>query len=283
MVTELIHNTFDTARMVAFYRALETERPTARFHDPYARLLAGERGEEIVQKLPRATMEMWAIVLRTCIYDEILLRLIEQEQVDTVLNLAAGLDTRPYRLALPASLRWIEVDRAEVLSYKEEKLAGIDPRCRLERQALDITDAQARTTLLNRVSEESKNIAILAEGLLVYLTIDQVSSLAADLRRYDTLRWWLTEYLSPLALQRDEGYWNTFTAEGAQTRFAPPGGSSFFQLHGWQIAEFRSPLAEALRLKLPVRFGWLLRPLVQLTAKYAQDANANAGGFILLK
>src|SRR5947207_9151051 len=140
MATTLIQNTFDTARMVAFYRALETERPAARFHDSYARLLAGERGEEIVKSLPRAATEMWAIVLRTCVYDEILQHTIEQEQVDIVLNLAAGLDTRPYRLALPASLRWIEVDHAEVLSYKAEKLADIEPKCQLEREPLDITD-----------------------------------------------------------------------------------------------------------------------------------------------
>ena len=283
MVTTLIQNTFDTARMVAFYRALESERPAARFHDPYARLLAGEHGEEIVKSLPRATTEMWAIVLRTCIYDELLLRVIEQEQIDTVLNLAAGLDSRPYRLALPASLRWIEVDHANVLSYKEEKLAEVEPKCRLEREALDITDVEARATFLDKVSGESKNIFVLAEGLLIYLTTDQVISLATNLRRYEAIHWWLTEFVSPLALQRDESYWNSFASESAQTRFAPPGGLAFFRERGWQVAEFRAPLAEALRLKLPIRFSWLLRPLMRLTAKYAPEADTTNGGFILLK
>jgi O-methyltransferase involved in polyketide biosynthesis len=40
-----IENVSDTARWVAMYRALESDRPDAHFHDPYARLLAGERGD----------------------------------------------------------------------------------------------------------------------------------------------------------------------------------------------------------------------------------------------
>jgi len=37
-----------------------------------------------------------------------------------VVNLAAGLDARPYRMSLPASLQWIEVDLPEILAYKEK-------------------------------------------------------------------------------------------------------------------------------------------------------------------
>src|SRR5438270_9577471 len=110
MVSLLIKNSFDTACMVAFYRALEGERPGGHFRDPHARLLAGERGAEIIRLLPTSAEERWAFVTRTCVYDEIILRLIEQEQIDTVINLGAGFDVRPYRLSLPASLRWIEAD-----------------------------------------------------------------------------------------------------------------------------------------------------------------------------
>ena len=56
-----------------------------------------------------------------------------QHGVDLVVNLAAGLDTRPYRMALPPSLRWVEVDLPDILDYKEEILAGAAPACALER------------------------------------------------------------------------------------------------------------------------------------------------------
>ncbi len=67
-------------------------------------------------------------VARTYAFD----RLIDQalaEGVDLVVNLAAGLDARPYRMALPPSLRWVEVDLPEILDYKTDALASATPRC----------------------------------------------------------------------------------------------------------------------------------------------------------
>src|SRR2546427_252302 len=100
----------DTARWVALYRAMESERPDALFRDPYARRLAGERGERIVASMRRGRAMAWPMIVRTAVLDELILRAIERDGVDTVLNLAAGLDTRPYRLPLPSSLRWVEAD-----------------------------------------------------------------------------------------------------------------------------------------------------------------------------
>ena len=47
----VISNVSDTARWVALYRAMETDRPDALFKDPYARRLAGAEGEEIVNTI----------------------------------------------------------------------------------------------------------------------------------------------------------------------------------------------------------------------------------------
>src|SRR5260370_39023048 len=59
----------DTANWVAYYRALESERPDAIFHDPYARALAGERGERITNEMPRARQYGWPMVVRTAVMD----------------------------------------------------------------------------------------------------------------------------------------------------------------------------------------------------------------------
>ena len=40
------------------------------------------------------------------------------------MNLGAGLDARPYRMELPETLRWIEVDYPQVIDWKAEKLGG---------------------------------------------------------------------------------------------------------------------------------------------------------------
>src|SRR5882724_9127046 len=141
-----VRNVSDTARWVAYFRARETQRPDALFRDPYAERLAGERGFEIARTLPDGNKHEWAWVARTHLFDEFVSREVEQG-ADLVLNLAAGLDARPYRMQLPAELRWIEVDLPDIIPYKEEILANEKPRCRLERLALDLADEQARRRL----------------------------------------------------------------------------------------------------------------------------------------
>ena len=118
-----LRNISDTARWVAIYRAIESERPDALFHDPFARRLAGERGERIAETMEFANRNAWSFVARTVVFD----RFIEDSiasGADMVVNLAAGLDTRPYRMALPSNLPWIEVDLPDLLDYKIAMLAN---------------------------------------------------------------------------------------------------------------------------------------------------------------
>jgi methyltransferase (TIGR00027 family) len=227
--------------------------------------------------------EIWPIVVRSCVYDEIVLRTIEQQKVDMVLNLGAGLDTRPYRLQLPASLRWIEVDRPEVLAYKEELLVDEKLTCILEREALDITNARARGRLLKHVGEEGQRVFVLAEGLLAYLAVEQVASLATDLHKQAAMRWWLTEFVPEVILGRDG--WNAIASDGVQMRFAPPGGVEFFRLHGWEVTEFRHPMQEVLRMKMQVRRKWLLQLVAWLQAlsKHEGETRYAMGGFFLFE
>jgi O-methyltransferase involved in polyketide biosynthesis len=58
-------NISDTARWVAWYRALESERVDAWFRDPLARRLAGTRGERIAEGMPFANRNAWSFVART--------------------------------------------------------------------------------------------------------------------------------------------------------------------------------------------------------------------------
>ena len=62
------------------------------------------------------------MVIRTLIIDDLIQKAVVAG-ADTVVNLGAGLDARPYRMALPESLRWIEVDYPQVIDWKADKLA----------------------------------------------------------------------------------------------------------------------------------------------------------------
>jgi O-methyltransferase involved in polyketide biosynthesis len=105
-----IRHISDTALWVAVYRAKESERADAVFRDPYARKLAGDRGMQIAAAMPFAQRHSWGYIARTWLVDQVIEREVQQG-TDMVINLAAGLDSRPYRMPLPASLRWVEVDR----------------------------------------------------------------------------------------------------------------------------------------------------------------------------
>src|SRR5947209_5296580 len=111
----LINHVSDTATWVAYYRALESDRPDALFHDPFAKILDGEKGKKISESMKSTSKyTQWTIVIRTVIIDRFIEKMIS-EGVDTVLNLGAGLDSRPYRMTLPKSLLWIEVDHPHLI------------------------------------------------------------------------------------------------------------------------------------------------------------------------
>src|SRR5216117_4095666 len=146
-----IEHISDTARWVAFYRAMETERPDAIFSDPFARRLAGLRGEQIVDQIKRGRKMAWAMIVRTQSFDEIIMQAVNERGVDTVLNIAEGLDARPWRMKLPPSLQWVDVDLPDILNYKAELLKGQSPVCRYEAIAADMTDPEARRDVFTKV------------------------------------------------------------------------------------------------------------------------------------
>ena len=162
----LIRNISDTACWAAVYRARESERSDALFRDPLARLLAGARGEQIAVSMPFNDRVSWSWVARTVLYDQFIAAEIDQG-VDMVINLAAGLDARPYRMTLPASLQWIEVDLPEILTYKEQVLASERPACKLERLRLDLSDVTARRESVHQGRDVAgADLQVAGDGLL---------------------------------------------------------------------------------------------------------------------
>src|SRR5512132_2375450 len=88
-----LRNISDTANWVAVYRALESERPDAHFRDPFARRLAGERGERIARDAEFAVRNSWSFVARTMLFDRFISEAVAGG-ADMVVSLAAGLDAR---------------------------------------------------------------------------------------------------------------------------------------------------------------------------------------------
>lgn len=227
-----VSNISDTARWVAYHRALESERPDALFSDPLARRLAGRQGEAITQRFESHRSD-WAFVMRTLAFDELIAAEIARG-ADLVVNLAAGFDARPYRLDLPADLRWVEVDLPPLIAEKEALLAGEVARCRLERVALDLADVTARQALLARLGREAQHILFLSEGLLIYLAPDEVAALARDLAATRNAHTWVMDLVNRILLKLLSQTWGrALKKAGAPFKFAPREGAHFFEPCGW--------------------------------------------------
>lgn len=279
----LIRNISDTARWVAMYRAMESERPDALFHDRWARTLAGERGRAIFEGLPRGSNLAWPMIVRTAVMDEIIEREVAAG-ADTVVNLAAGMDMRPYRLRLPASLRWVEVDLAPILDEKEALIAGETPCCELERIRADLADEGARRASLARALAASTRALIVSEGLLIYLDDASVAALARDLAAEPAARLWLFDIAHPKLLAWLSKRSGRFTAEGgAPFRFAPANNTAFFEPFGWREREYRGGMHEALRLKRMPPFFWLFAIRGLFMSKKTKAMYQRFSGYALLE
>jgi len=278
-----IEHISDTARWVAVYRAMESERPDAIFKDPYARALAGERGEVIEHAMRRGMSAAWAMIVRTAVFDEIILATIAREGVDMVVNLAAGLDARPWRLALPSTLRWVDVDLPDILDYKTGHLRDAKPVCAYEAVRTDLTDAAARQALFARLNGEAKRVLVVTEGLLVYLSAEQVKALAGDLHASTNFAWWLIDLGSPRLLKMMNRRWGHAVKEArAPFQFAPAEGTEFFRPLGWRELAYRGTMDEARRLKREMSMMWLWRFLGRFYSARTQAEFQRMSGIVLL-
>jgi len=256
----LIRNVSDTARWVAAYRAMETARPDALFKDPFAHRLMGERGPLIAKEMQKSIGVTWPFVSRTVVFDELIMEEVAAG-CDLVVNLAAGLDARPYRMTLPPSLMWVEIDLPGIIDEKEKILRDDKPVCKLERIRLDLANVAQRRKVFADLGALSRRALVLSEGLTIYLAQDDVSVLARDLSNVPSFSRWITDLTSPglLRMMLGRGMGRQLSDAGAPFKFAPQDGPDFFTRHGWRATDVRSLITTAGklgRLNFPLNILW---------------------------
>ena len=277
-----ISDVSDTALWVAVYRAMESERADALFRDPYARRLAGAKGEAIVNGLKRGRSMAWAMIVRTYVMDEIILREIA-DGADTVLNLAAGLDTRAFRMPLPDALHWIDVDHPHMVEYKADAMKRERPLCRYETVPLDLADGTGRRALFERVNAGSKRTLVISEGLLLYLAESDVTALSADLHAQPRFQRWLSDLASPGLLKMLSKSWGQTAAAGnAPFRFGPADGPKFFEATGWKMLEWRALMDEGIRINRTMPLARFWRWLGTLAPAKKREAFRYFSGVVVL-
>ena len=170
-----------TAFAVAAVRAVESTRLDRLFEDPFAAtfLAAADTAPDAPDfdgPDPHRRAVVRGIVIRTRFFDELLTG--AASTCPQVVILGAGLDARAFRLPWPAATRLFELDKPEILEWKQHVLDGVSARPTCERVAVpaDLRDDWAAALALagHRSAEPT---AWLAEGLLAYLEAAAVDDL----------------------------------------------------------------------------------------------------------
>jgi methyltransferase (TIGR00027 family) len=228
--------------------------------------------------MPLGRDNEWSMVTRTYVIDQFVADQVRQG-VDMVINLAAGLDARPYRMQLPPTLRWIEVDLPEILDYKENILREAKPVCSLERFRLDLSNLEARRALFAKLGSKAKNALVITEGLIIYLAPDDVATLARDLAAPLSIRSWILDIASPGLLRMLAKRMAPQLQQAAPFKFAPAEGPDFFIRCGWKPVDVRSLLKNAAHLK---RLPFFLRLIALLPESESSRRNRPWSGICLL-
>lgn len=183
-----------TALGVAAVRAAESRRADRLFDDPYAEafLAAAPGAFDIEQRHGAGEMASWGAafsshaVTRTRFFDDYLLA-ATAGGIGQVVLLAAGLDTRAFRLPWPDDVRLFELDLPDVLAFKERVLTERSAVAGCERSVIAVDLLTNWTVPLRRAGlATAEATAWLAEGLLIYLSeseavtlLDRVGALSA--------------------------------------------------------------------------------------------------------
>jgi O-methyltransferase involved in polyketide biosynthesis len=162
-----------------------------------------------------------------------------------VLSIGCGLDTRPWRLDLDQNLRWIEIDFADILDYKDGLMEGEVPRCRRERMSIDVNDPVQRQLMYRSISSEPA--LMITEGLLLYLSAATVDALAAEAFDQSIIRHWISD-ITTSAFSRVLGGGADTTASirhvQAPDRLEGEQILETILCHGWTISSSRSYITD---------------------------------------
>lgn len=189
-----------TALGVAMIRARESDRQDRLYGDPYASVFAeAARDAFLGPEAPPEAATQWAQVERLVdqFYEgrTLAVRAVDDRVrawVDAggkqLVMLGAGLDTRAYRMGLPADLRWFELDLPEMFRFKEPVLKSVDavPTCGRRVVAVDLR-TQWETALLAAGYDPDQPTAWVDEGVIPYLSHEEAVEAATTITRLSAL------------------------------------------------------------------------------------------------
>ncbi len=224
-----------TARLNAYYRAVESKVTNPLLTDPLAERLAGNMDEYFKKHKRVAGMGDSSIVRSYYVENELLIPWCSVHKKSQIVLLGAGLDTRAYRFkpVQKGSHSIFELDLPIIIHYKNEVLHNEKPLCSLVRVPIDLSDPTWTSELLESgFSSETPTFWIL-EGLVYYIDRETVISLLREISEMSTPDSHLFVDVCVPALADLE--WGPYTRH-FKWGVSKEEVSSFFALTGWEVS-----------------------------------------------
>ncbi len=239
-----------TALLTAADRAVESARPDRLFDDPLAAVLAGEAGAAMVSSMPPDVRSSRVMAIRTRFFDDWVLDAIGRG-VRQVVIVAAGMDTRAYRLAWPAATVLWELDRRELLATKRALLdgAGARPSCVRREVPVDLAGDTWPQQLREAGFQPELPSAWLIEGLLVYLGAEGATRLLGQAAGSASPECRLgVDFISESFLRSPwmSSYLGWLADRGAPWRFGTDRPEDVLAASGWHATAVRQPGEEGV-------------------------------------
>ncbi|MFD6880520.1 MULTISPECIES: class I SAM-dependent methyltransferase [unclassified Streptomyces] len=233
-----------TAQWTAAARALETDREDRLFADPYARTVADTIGFELLERYAGAgTVPFLAI--RTTYLDRAIVRAVEEHGIRQVVFLAAGMDTRFYRLPWPDGVTVYELDRPALLDAKADMLAGEPDPAGRTRVTVPVDLTQDWTGPLAEAGwHAGEPVLWIVEGLLFFLPEDAVRNLISTLAGHSAPgSVLLGDVISKSALNNplSRPFLNSLKEDGNPWLFGTETPEQLLAECGWAVREVRQP------------------------------------------
>lgn len=234
-----------TAQWTAAIRALEAEYgEDSLFEDGLAYNLAGPEGFELLERYKGAGVREF-VSIRTRFFDDAISDIVFKSPVQQVVIVAAGMDTRAFRLTWPDGVVLYEVDHKELLDEKRERLSRLQAQPNLPRIEVSTDITQPWLGDLEHAGFDSSVGALwVVEGLLFFLSHDQASNLLMSLKEFSAPNSHLVADMPSESLLKNPinlAFLAKLCEDGCPWRFGCDEPEEFLRMRGWKVAEIKEP------------------------------------------
>ena len=235
-----------TAQWTAAIRATETERGNDRlFVDDIARDLAMPDGFRLLERYKGAGVKEF-VTIRTRFFDDAIKHILHDNQLHRqVVIVAAGMDTRAFRLDWVPDVSIFEVDHAALLNEKASRLTALGMNAKAERIEVAADLAGEWTThLLNAGFDPTAATLWIIEGLLFFLTTEQVELLLTKCWRISATGSRLVVDMTSTALLKSPAsqiFLGVLRQDGVPWLFGTDEPEAFLLDQGWEVHQIKEP------------------------------------------